>query len=148
MDQLYESYYSSLTINIIFASISFIMFFLGIVFCKRIWRSCSKLVEKQLYVFVLLIFVGMLSFFSYKILLHAKDYSTVKQGKYEVMTGKVVDYQRVYGDVTTGKNTYSYPVFEEVNTGELYVFNVGPTEINQIYTLYYLKNCKVCKIVR
>ena len=146
MDQLYESYYSSLTFNMIIASVLLIMVILGIVFCKKIWRSSCKPVEKQLYVFVLLIFVGMLSFFSYKIILHVKDYSTVKQGKYEIMTGKVVDYQKVRGDETTGKNEYTYPVFEEINTGDLYVFNVGSTEINQIYTIYYLKNCKVCVI--
>lgn len=146
MDQLYEKYYSSLTFYIIFASFMLITVILGMIFCKRVQRSNSKLIEKQLYVLALLVFVGMLSFFSYKTVLHVKDYSTVKQGNYETMTGKVVDYRIVHGDVTTGKNEYSYPVFEDTNTGELYAFHVGPTEMNRIYTLCYLKNCKVCII--
>ena len=83
MDQLYESYYSSLTFNMIIASVLLIMVILGIVFCKKIWRSSCKPVEKQLYVFVLLIFVGMLSFFSYKIILYVTKVHIYKEKNFK-----------------------------------------------------------------
>ena len=90
---------------------------------------------------VVAVFLGVFIFFGAKWWAIYKDYELLENGQYEVVVGTVVGYNKAQY-FENGTTDYSWPIIEELDTNNRIVLDVGGTELNKTYTVYYLKNSK------
>jgi hypothetical protein len=83
-------------------------------------------------------FLGTFVFFGTKWVITYKDYRLLEKNQYEMVTGTVVGYNKAQY-CENGTTDYSCPIIEESGTNNHIILNVGGTELNKTYTIYYLK---------
>ncbi len=87
---------------------------------------------------VLACFLGAFVFFGTKWVITYKDYRLLEKNQYEMVTGTVVGYNKAQY-FENGTTDYSWPIIEESGTNNHIILDVGGTELNKTYTIYYLK---------
>ena len=87
------------------------------------------------WIFIICVFIGAI-FCGIEAIAQHLDYLDAKAGKFQIITGTVVDYATVRSDRT--KTRYSNPVFLDEETEKKVAINVGETKINKKYTVVYL----------
>lgn len=87
-------------------------------------------------------FLGAFVFFGSKWITMHKDYKLIENDQYEVVTGRVVGYHKSQY-FENGSTEYSWPIIEETGTNDRITLDVGNTELNKTYTIYYLQYSKL-----
>jgi hypothetical protein len=82
--------------------------------------------------------LGTFVFLGTKWVITYKDYRLLEKNQYEMVIGTVVGYNKAQY-FENGTTDYSWPIIEESGTSDHIILDVGGTELNKTYTIYYLK---------
>lgn len=143
-DKFYQIFYGYLIASILVT----LTIFAFIIFSKAFIRRTKHFVVSPTFTFCLILVIAFVmdGYLLFNFNLAVGDLNTVKDGGYEIVIGEVIGYTRG-GEGNDGLNHSNHPIIQPLDSEESITLNVLNTELNEIYTFYYLENTKIAVII-
>lgn len=134
---------------LLIALIMLILFSIVImIFRKKICSKYSKVKHNIIIsIFILIPLFCSLLIYIFKFNAYTLDNPSVNKKEFEQAIVQVIGYNDSKYSENTGRIEYSNPIFKNLDNGEIINVNVGPIELNKVYTIIYLKHTKIGEII-
>jgi len=153
-DNLISAFYIGFFMYLVFSVLLILILFILAFFMAKIMRGNTTIggnnaFNSKIIIAFLFVSICLLSIFNfYKFSTYCKDLKNVQQRSFETITAIAVGYSSVGEGNGPNDLSYGTPIFEVPETGEKIKLSVGPVELNETYTLIYLKHCKLAEIIK